>query len=109
MESIEEQWNPPGPQDIMSDLWMNIKDAKQAVKIWLLDRGNPGAILVKTIRLDFSFTVSFRPAPSIFELHRRRTFLESLHILHTIALLRLIHVSNHGTQRGIWHTLLNEM
>jgi MULE transposase domain len=39
MESIEEQWNPPGPQDIMSDLWMNIKDAKQAVKIWLLDRG----------------------------------------------------------------------
>jgi hypothetical protein len=39
MESIEEQWNPPSPPDIMSDLWMNIKNAKKAVKIWILDRG----------------------------------------------------------------------
>jgi hypothetical protein len=39
MESIEEQWNPPSSPDIMSDLWMNISDAKKAIKIWILDRG----------------------------------------------------------------------
>src|ERR1700712_2213464 len=70
---------------------------------------NHGAFLPKTIRLDFSFTVSFQPAPSISELHRRTTSLESLHILHTTALLRLIHSSNHGTQRGILQALLNAM
>ena len=68
---------------------------------------NHGAFLHKPIRLDFSFTVSFRPAPFIFELHRRRTCLESLHILHTIALLQLIHSLNHGTQHGILEALLN--
>ena len=44
---------------------------------------NHGAFLAKTIRLDFSFTVSFQPAPFIFELHKRTTYLELLHILHT--------------------------
>jgi hypothetical protein len=39
MEPIEEQWNPPSPPDIISDSWMNITDAKKAVKIWILDRG----------------------------------------------------------------------
>jgi hypothetical protein len=39
MESIEEQWNPPSPPDILSDSWTNITDAKKAVKIWILDRG----------------------------------------------------------------------
>ena len=34
MESIEEQWNPPGPQDIMSDLWMNIKDTTAGFKCY---------------------------------------------------------------------------
>ena len=38
MESIEEQWNPPSPPDIMSDSWTNIIDTKKAVKIWILDR-----------------------------------------------------------------------
>jgi hypothetical protein len=38
MESIEEQWNPPSSPDILSDSWMNITDAKKAVKIWILDR-----------------------------------------------------------------------
>jgi hypothetical protein len=39
MGSIEEQWNPPRSRDILSDSWMNITDAKKAVKIWILDRG----------------------------------------------------------------------
>jgi hypothetical protein len=39
MEPIEEQWNPPSSPDITSDSWMNISDAKKAVKIWILDRG----------------------------------------------------------------------
>ena len=39
MESIEEQWNPSSSPDIVSDSWMNIIDAKKAVKIWILDRG----------------------------------------------------------------------
>jgi hypothetical protein len=39
---------------------MNIIDAKKAVKIWILDTvANPGADILKIIRLDFSFTVSF--------------------------------------------------
>src|SRR3984885_14730567 len=70
---------------------------------------NRGAMLPKTIRLDFSFTVSFQPAPFIFELHKRTTCLELLHILHTIALLQLIHSLNHGTQHGILQALLNAM
>jgi hypothetical protein len=62
MESIEEQWNPSSSPDIVSDSWMNIIDAKKAVKIWILDRGESwgsGADILKIIRLDFSFTVSF--------------------------------------------------
>jgi hypothetical protein len=43
MESIEEQWNPPSPPDILSDSWTNITDAKKAVKIWILDRGESWA------------------------------------------------------------------
>src|SRR3981189_1293327 len=43
MESIEEQWNPPSPPDILSDSWTNISDAKKAVKIWILDRGESWA------------------------------------------------------------------
>ena len=39
MEPIEEQWNLPSSPDITSDLQMNISDAKKAVKIWILDRG----------------------------------------------------------------------
>jgi hypothetical protein len=39
MDSIEEQWNPPSSPDIVSDSWMNIADAKKAVKIWILDDG----------------------------------------------------------------------
>src|SRR6267154_6197494 len=70
---------------------------------------NHGALLLKTIRLDFSFTASLQPAPFIFELHKRGTYMESLHILHTIALLRLIHSLNHGTQHGILQALLNAM
>src|ERR1700704_6708382 len=70
---------------------------------------NHGALLPKTIRLDFSFTVSFQPAPFIFELHRRTTSLESLHTLHTTALLRLIHSSNHVIRHGILQALLNAM
>ena len=38
-EPIEEQWNPPSSPDIMADSWTNIIDAKKAVKIWILDRG----------------------------------------------------------------------
>ena len=33
MESIEEQWDPPSPSNIISKSWMNIIDAKNAVKI----------------------------------------------------------------------------
>jgi hypothetical protein len=39
MEPIEEQWNLPTPPDILTDSWTNIIDAKKAVKIWILDRG----------------------------------------------------------------------
>lgn len=39
VESIEEQWNPPTFTDIMSDSWIDMADAKKAVKIWILDRG----------------------------------------------------------------------
>ena len=39
MESIEEQWALPTSTDILSDSWPNITDAKKAVKIWILDRG----------------------------------------------------------------------
>jgi MULE transposase domain len=38
-ESIEEQWSPPSSLDIMSNSWTDIKDAKKAIKIWILDRG----------------------------------------------------------------------
>jgi hypothetical protein len=44
MEPIEEQWNPPSSPDIMSDSWINMSDAKKAVKIWLLDRGESWGI-----------------------------------------------------------------
>ena len=43
MEPIEEQWNPPSSPDITSSLWMNIADAKKAVKTWLLDQGESWA------------------------------------------------------------------
>jgi hypothetical protein len=43
MESIEEQWDPPSSLDILSDSWTNISDAKKAVKIWILDRGESWA------------------------------------------------------------------
>ena len=39
MESIEEQWNAPTSPDILTNSWINIADAKKAVKIWILDRG----------------------------------------------------------------------
>ena len=39
IEPIEEQWNPPSSLDIMSDSWTDIKDAKKAIKTWILDRG----------------------------------------------------------------------
>jgi hypothetical protein len=39
LESIEEQWSPPSPPDIMSNSWTNPADAKKAIKIWILDRG----------------------------------------------------------------------
>jgi hypothetical protein len=44
MEPIEEQWNTPSSPDIMSDLWMNMSDAKKAIKIWILDRGESWGI-----------------------------------------------------------------
>jgi hypothetical protein len=59
IESIEEQWNPPSSADILSDSWMNITDTKKAVKIWILDCSESWGPLLKTIRLDFSFIVSF--------------------------------------------------
>ena len=43
MESIEEQWNPEPAIDIMSNSWLDIVDAKKAVKIWILDRGESWA------------------------------------------------------------------
>jgi hypothetical protein len=43
MESIREQWNPSKPLDIISDSWMNIIEAKQAIKIWILDCGESWA------------------------------------------------------------------
>jgi hypothetical protein len=39
MGPIEEQWDASEPLDITSNSWMNITEAKQAVKIWILDRG----------------------------------------------------------------------
>jgi hypothetical protein len=39
MGSIEEQWNPPSCPDIVSESWTNMAEAKKAVKIWILDRG----------------------------------------------------------------------
>ena len=38
--TIEEQWSPPlASTDILSDLWMDMANAKKAVKIWILDCG----------------------------------------------------------------------
>jgi len=68
---------------------------------------NYRVLLHRTIRLDFSFIVSFRPAPFIFELHKRTTYSELLYILYTIALLRLIHGLSHGTRHSILQALLN--
>jgi hypothetical protein len=51
MEPIEEQWNPPSPPNIMSDLWMNIKDAKKAIKIWILDRSEARKITKRFPRI----------------------------------------------------------
>jgi hypothetical protein len=73
MEPIEEQWNPPSSPDIMSDSWINISDAKKAIKIWILDRGESWASSTQTTRLDFNFIASFLLVPSIFELLKRRT------------------------------------
>jgi hypothetical protein len=39
MESTEEQWNAPTSPDILTNSWINIANAKKAVKIWILDRG----------------------------------------------------------------------
>jgi hypothetical protein len=71
--------------------------------------GNLGVLLLIITKLDFNFTVSFQPAPFLSELHRATTSLESLHILHTTALLRLIHGLNHATRHGILQALLNAM
>jgi hypothetical protein len=43
MELIEEQWNRPPPPDITSDSWIDITDAKNAVKTWILDRAESWA------------------------------------------------------------------
>ena len=43
MESIEEQWDPEPSSDIISKSWPNIADAKTAIKIWILDRGESWA------------------------------------------------------------------
>src|SRR5258708_7852225 len=43
MESIEEQWFLPLTSDITSKSWVNIADAKKAVKTWILDRGESWA------------------------------------------------------------------
>jgi MULE transposase domain len=43
MESTDEQWNPEPSIDIISKSWLNIADAKKAVKIWILDRGESWA------------------------------------------------------------------
>ena len=45
MESIEEQWNHPLPPDVTSDSWIDIANAKSAVKTWILDRAESWAIL----------------------------------------------------------------
>lgn len=37
MEPIDEQWNPGPSIDITSKSWINITDAKKAIKIWILD------------------------------------------------------------------------
>jgi hypothetical protein len=34
-----EQWNPPASTDIITESWLNIADAKKAIEIWILDRG----------------------------------------------------------------------
>ena len=39
MESITEQWDLPSGPDIISNSWTNATDAKKAIKIWILDRG----------------------------------------------------------------------
>jgi hypothetical protein len=39
MESIEEQWAAPTSPDILTNSWIDIADAKKAVKIWIRDRG----------------------------------------------------------------------
>jgi hypothetical protein len=41
-ERTEEQW-APASTDILSQLWDNITEAKKAVKIWILDRGESWA------------------------------------------------------------------
>ena len=39
MESITEQWDLPSGSDIISNSWTNATDAKKAIKILILDRG----------------------------------------------------------------------
>jgi hypothetical protein len=43
MESIEEQWNHPLTPDIMSNSWIDIANAKKAVKTWILDHAESWA------------------------------------------------------------------
>ena len=73
MESIEEQWNPPGPPDILSDSWTNITDTKKAVKIWILDCGESWASSTQNNKTRLHFIAFFLLVPSIFKLLKRRT------------------------------------
>src|SRR3981189_2947071 len=109
MESIEEQWNPPSSPDIMSDLWMNISDAKKAIKIWILDRGESWGTPTQNNKTRLQLHCILATCSFYIRIAQRGTYMESLHILHTIALLRLIHSLNHGTQHGILQALLNAM
>ena len=99
--TIEEQWSPPTSTDILCDSWMDMADAKKAVKIWILDRGESWGNTTQNNKTQLQLHCILS-APSIFELHDKRLVSSVLYpILHTIALPQHMPNSSSITQRGI--------
>lgn len=110
IESIEEQWNPPASADILSDSWIAIADAKKAVKIWILDRGESWGHVTQNNKTDSNSTASSPPVPSICELRKKGlVYLVSHPVLHTIVLPLHTPILSTATQHGILLALWNVM
>jgi hypothetical protein len=59
--------NPRSFTDILSDSWMNVTDAKKAVKIWILDRGEHWSYSTQKHKTRLQLHNVLQPAPFTFQ------------------------------------------